>query len=44
MEHQDCSAEKQAIKGVIRPTGAIYRYDSRTQQRYKRPKQPTTHK
>ena len=44
MEHQDCSAEKQAIKGVIRPAGAIYRYDRRTQQRYKRPKQPTTHK
>ena len=44
MEHQDCSAEKQAIKGVIRSTGAIDRYGRRTQQRYKGPKQPTTHK
>ena len=42
MEHQDCSAEKQAIKGTIRPAGAIYRYDRRIKQRYTRPKQPTT--
>jgi hypothetical protein len=42
MEHQDCSAEKQAIKGAIRPAGTVYRYDRRTKQRYKRPKQPTT--
>ena len=44
MEHQHRSAEKQAIKGAIRPAEAIYRYDRRTKQRYKRPKQPTTNK
>ena len=44
MEHQDCSAEKQAINGAIRLAGAVYRYGRRTKQRYKRPKQPTAHK
>jgi hypothetical protein len=44
MEHQDFSAEKQAIEGVIRPTGTVYGYDRRTKQRYKKPKQPTTYK
>ena len=44
MEHQDFSAEKQAIEGVIRPTGTVYGYDRRTKQRYKKPKQPTAHK
>jgi len=33
MEHQHRSAEKQAIKGAILPTGAVYRYDRRTKQR-----------